>query len=121
MVDDLQSSEESAFVIEEVDRVIHTAIEQHLKDELFDENKVPQWINSICEGCVSGLGDLKKPFKYTVTCLIMQKNGAGVHTANSCYWDTVTDGVVTVKWPSDKHKDQNKTMYCVVTVFGLGL
>ena len=26
----------------------------------------------------------------------MQKNGAGVHTAHSCYWDTVTDGVVTV-------------------------
>ena len=26
------------------------------------------------------------------TCVIMQKNGAGIHSANSCYWDTVTDG-----------------------------
>jgi len=22
----------------------------------------------------------------------MQKSGAGLHTANSCYWDTTTDG-----------------------------
>lgn len=22
----------------------------------------------------------------------MQKSGAGLHTANSCYWDTATDG-----------------------------
>jgi len=58
---------------------------------------------------------------YKVTCAIMQKNGAGVHTSLACHWDTVTDGVVTVKWPGDKQKDQNKSMYCIVTVFGLGM
>jgi dynein light chain Tctex-type 1 len=49
----------------------------------------------------------------------MQKNGAGVHTTHSCYWDTVTDGALMVKWPGDKAKDQNKTMYCIVSVYGL--
>lgn len=29
---------------------------------------------------------------FTVNCTIMQKSGAGLHTANSCYWDTATDG-----------------------------
>ncbi|KAJ0070264.1 hypothetical protein NL108_007616, partial [Boleophthalmus pectinirostris] len=24
-------------------------------------------------------------------CTIMQKSSAGLHTANSCYWDTATD------------------------------
>ncbi len=66
------------------------------------------------------LTGLEKPFKYVVTCTIMQKNGAGLHTALSCNWDTVTDGVLTVKWPSDQHKDYNKTLYCIVNVFALG-
>jgi dynein light chain Tctex-type 1 len=57
--------------------------------------------------------------RHVVTVAIMQKNGAGVHTTHSCYWDTVTDGALMVKWPGDKAKDQNKTMYCIVSVFGL--
>ena len=77
---------------------------------------------------------------------VVQKNGAGLHTASSCYWDNSTDGewlrlfllgsslefrsfcVVskfaiaslnytgscTVRW-------ENKTMYCIVSVFGLAI
>lgn len=29
---------------------------------------------------------------FAVTCAVMQKTGAGLHTANSCYWDTTMDG-----------------------------
>ncbi|CAN8018641.1 unnamed protein product [Ixodes persulcatus] len=32
------------------------------------------------------------PFAVPVTCVIMEKNGAGLHTATSCYWDNTTDG-----------------------------
>jgi len=96
-------------------------IEAHLKDQIHDETKVARWIDSICETCMQELLQLGKPFKYLLTCAIMQKNGAGVHTSLACHWDTVTDGVVTVKWPGDKQKDQNKSMYCIVTVFGLGM
>lgn len=75
-----------------------------------------------------------------VTCVIMQKNGAGLHTASSCFWDSNTDGKVgfpglgvptptapaltpsplpptgscTVRW-------ENKTMYCIVSAFGLSI
>lgn len=41
---------------------------------------------------MKNLTALNTPFKYVVTCLIMQKNGAGLHTAASCYWDNSTDG-----------------------------
>lgn len=44
----------------------------------------------------------------------MQKNGAGLHSASSCYWDNNTDGTCTVRW-------ENKTMYCIVSVFGLAI
>ena len=36
-----------------------------------------------------GLG---KPFKYIVTCVIMQRNGAGLHATSSCFWDNANDG-----------------------------
>lgn len=32
------------------------------------------------------------PTSFQVSCVIMQKNGAGLHTASSCYWDNTTDG-----------------------------
>ena len=44
------------------------------------------------ESCIKKLKDLNKPFKYIVTAVLMQKNGAGLHTATSCYWDNTTDG-----------------------------
>ena len=40
--------------------------------------------------------------------------GAGLHTAASCWWDATTDGSRTVRW-------ENKTMYCICTVFGLAV
>ena len=75
----------------------------------------------IIESCIKKLKDLNKPFKYIgartrhaaicsptlvprcsrpfvlcsslpVTAVIMQKNGAGLHTATSCFWDNTTDG-----------------------------
>ena len=66
-MDDLQSSEESAFVGEEVDRIIHQSIEHYLKEKTYDEKLVPHWIDAICETCMKGLSDLNKPFKYVGT------------------------------------------------------
>ncbi|RLN45244.1 hypothetical protein BBJ29_002535 [Phytophthora kernoviae] len=81
------------FVAEEVDRIILASIESCLKDEVYDEQKVSQWIDFICESIMKGLGELRKPLKYI-----------GAHV---------------VKWPGDKHKDHNRSMYCVTTVSGL--
>ena len=41
----------------------------------------------------------------------MQKNGAGLASAASTYWDAEKDGLCKVMW-------ENQTMHCVVTVFG---
>lgn len=35
-----------------------------LSNETYDEYKVSQWVDSICEGCMKGLIELNKPFKY---------------------------------------------------------
>ena len=61
------------------------------------------------------------PATRAVTAVIMQKTGAGIHSAAACYDHPETDGMYTVKWPSDKHKDHNRYLMCIVTVFGLSL
>ena len=34
--------------------------------------KVNQWTNGVVESCLASLTKLQKPFKYIVTCVIMQ-------------------------------------------------
>lgn len=43
------------------------------------------------------LHDVSKPFKYVVTCVIVQKNGAGFHIGHSAYWDMSNDNVCQVR------------------------
>lgn len=43
-------------------------------------------------GIVGGSSHLTVAVCLPVTCAVMQKTGAGLHTANSCYWDTSMDG-----------------------------
>lgn len=54
--------------------------------------KVAQWNSNIVELVLKKLTGMNKPFKYIVTCVIMQKNGAGIHAANACFWDNTSDG-----------------------------
>jgi len=66
------------------------------------------------------LTELNKPFKYVVSCMIMQRNGAGIHSAHSCFFDVSNDNVARIAWPLANARDQhNSRMYCIVTVFGV--
>ncbi|CAI9718250.1 Hypothetical predicted protein [Octopus vulgaris] len=113
-MDDLQGSEENTFVVDDVTNIIKESVENVIGSNAYQHNKINQWTSNVVEQCLSQLTKLNKPFKYIVTCVIMQKNGAGLHTASSCFWDNTTDGSCTVKW-------ENKTMYVIVSVFGLAI
>ncbi|XP_037081012.1 dynein light chain Tctex-type 1-like [Pollicipes pollicipes] len=108
------TSEETQFVVDEVSNIIKEAVESTIGGNTYQQAKVNQWASSVVESCLGALTKLQKPFKYIVTSVIMQKTGAGLHTASSCYWDNSTDGSCTVRW-------ENKTMYCIVSVFGLAI
>ncbi|XP_065324512.1 dynein light chain Tctex-type 1-like isoform X3 [Gordionus sp. m RMFG-2023] len=106
--------DENQFIVEEVSTIIKEGVENIIGGNTYLPTKVNQWTSNVVETCLARLTKLGKPFKYIVTCVIMQKNGAGLHTASSCYWDNTTDGSCTVRW-------ENKTMYCIVNVFGLAI
>lgn len=106
--------DENQFVVDDVSKIINDTIEATIGGSMYQQDKVNTWSAAVSEQCLNALSKLKKAFKYVVTCSIMQKTGAGLHTASSCYWDSATDGTCTVRW-------ENKTMYCIVSVFGLAI
>lgn len=106
--------DENQFVVDDVTKLVQDTVESVLGGTSYQQDKVNHWSATVSEQTLSALSKMRKSFKYVVTCSIMQKTGAGLHTASSCYWDSATDGTCTVRW-------ENKTMYCVVTVFGLAI
>jgi len=84
--------DEPEFVSEEVIQVIKSCIESTLSNTVYDKKKLNGWCNRVVEGCIKGVLKMDKPFKYVVTCILMQKNGAGLTTTATCYWDQQTDG-----------------------------
>ncbi|XP_006227963.1 dynein light chain Tctex-type 1 isoform X1 [Rattus norvegicus] len=99
-MEDFQASEETAFVVDEVSNIVKEAIESAIGGNAYQHSKVNQWTTNVVEQTLSQLTKLGKPFKYIVTCVIMQKNGAGLHTASSCFWDSSTDGRVLTPMPT---------------------
>ncbi|KAI4802484.1 dynein light chain Tctex-type 1-like [Pseudochaenichthys georgianus] len=113
-MDEDQTEEETTFVVDEVSKIIKESVEATIGANAYQHSRVNQWTTSVVEQCLSQLSKLGKPFKYIVTCIIMQKTGAGLQTASTCFWDNSTDGSCVVRW-------ENKSMYCIVSVFGLAI
>mmetsp|Transcript_25102 Transcript_25102/g.37177 ORF Transcript_25102/g.37177 Transcript_25102/m.37177 type:complete len:117 (-) Transcript_25102:486-836(-) len=107
-----------SFDSNQIEPIITKSIDQVLGKESYDETKSKQWINDICEKCIEGMASMEKPYKYAVTCVIMQRNGAGLQSAHSCYWNLDQDHTVQVSWPNDKTQNTRSDgqMICIVTV-----
>lgn len=109
---DFQDGQE--FSVEDVETVVKSAIGVVLNNAMYNPNKVENWSNSIIDTTLKGLQSLNRPYKYAVSVIIMQKNGAGLISTISSYWDTTKDGYCKVTW-------ENNTMHCIVTVFGISV
>ncbi|CAG0912753.1 unnamed protein product [Notodromas monacha] len=108
------TTDEAKFNVEEAKVLVTETIENNLGGVVYNPTKIKSLTNGVVEKIVTQLTRLNKPFKYIVTCLIMQKSGAGLNSASSCYWDDSSDGVCNVRW-------DNKTLYCMVSVYGLAI
>lgn len=102
------------FPKELVSNAIKNAVDSVITfDTPYEHQKVPQQVSNIVETSIKRLAQLDRPYKYIVTCTIMQNNGAGFHTASSAYWDSC-DGTYI-------HKVEGKNLYVITTVFALSL
>ena len=106
--------EDDAFPSDDVYSILKESADGAIGSSDYQRTKVGVWTSAIVQQSLSQLSKIEKPFKYIVTCMMMQKTGAGFHTASSCYWDNTADDSCTVKW-------ENNSMYCVISAFGLTL
>lgn len=67
-----------------------------------------------CSGILENLQKMSDAFKYIVTVVVLQRSNTGFHLFSTCYWDQALDGTATIQW-------ENKSMHCIVTVFGVSL
>eukprot|EP00929_Paragymnodinium_shiwhaense_P009296 TRINITY_DN11341_c0_g1_i1.p1 TRINITY_DN11341_c0_g1~~TRINITY_DN11341_c0_g1_i1.p1 ORF type:complete len:111 (-),score=37.16 TRINITY_DN11341_c0_g1_i1:196-528(-) len=101
---------ENEFVSEQVNEIAKAAVTKTLGSAAYSKDRVNGWCAQIIDECLKELAKLNKPFKYVVTCVIMQKSGTPLHTGLGLFWDTKTDGVICVQTGMD-------TMDCITTVF----
>lgn len=79
----------------------------------YNHQRVPQIVSQIVDTVVQRLVQTAKlPRKYIAHCSILQKNGAGFHAISACAWDSKSDGCFV-------YKAENKTMICVLTIYGV--
>lgn len=105
---------ESTFVPDEAKTRMKEVVDALLVDATYDQAMVAKWVNAIVEDTTKAMVSMNKPFKYITTCVIMQRTGAGLHTASSCYWDSTLDGYAVLRVDL-------KTMYIIATVFAVAL
>jgi dynein light chain Tctex-type 1 len=89
-------------------------VAQFLGDKEYTASEAQQWSTKLSEQLILELKELSGAFKFCVTCVIMQRLEAGLHISSTCYWDTMADGSLTVRWDS-------KSMYCIINIFALAL
>lgn len=84
-----------------------------MPEPAYDHQRANQVINEICDATIQKLMHCSRlSRKYIAHCTIVQKNGAGLCTAAACSWNQDSDGCFA-------YKAENKTMICILTVFGV--
>ena len=58
-------------------------------------------VNQLIDVAIRGLCKLNKPFKYSITALLMQNNGTGMNTCLLEYNEPDTDGVTVQREVGD--------------------
>ena len=106
--------ENAEFNVEDIEIIAKKAVATILIDQIYNNKKVNEWTNAIVTSCLKDLQNYARPFKYVITCLIMQNNGAGLNSSASMVWDKTKDGYCKVTWDND-------TINCLVTIFGVSV
>ena len=79
---------------EKISEEVEQIVKQKLQNERWSAKKVDGWSKDIIDAILKMLAEMKKPYKFIVSCIIMQKNGAGLYSTAGSIWNETTDGRV---------------------------
>eukprot|EP00919_Chromeraceae_sp_WS-2016_P076721 GHVR01181387.1.p1 GENE.GHVR01181387.1~~GHVR01181387.1.p1 ORF type:complete len:113 (+),score=18.88 GHVR01181387.1:89-427(+) len=99
---------------EPANKILKNTVESVLSTATYNPKEVQTWVDALTQGIVEKLQELNSSFKYIVSSVILQRSNSGFHCSSTCFWDFVSDGSLTFRW-------ENKTMICIVTVFGVAV
>ncbi|ORX93299.1 Tctex-1-domain-containing protein [Basidiobolus meristosporus CBS 931.73] len=102
---------EKVFDVEQVTSILKQTVENTIVEHTYVHSRAKEWNNTITENCLKRLALLNKSIKYIVNCTILENNGSGIHTANSCYWDEAHDAMASYHFTND-------VVHVIVTAYG---
>ena len=102
------------FETDTVRSITEQSIQSALNGQVYDHSSVNKWSSEILETTLRTLCERFPAYKFVSQCLILQKAGGGLHVSSSCYWDSNSDGMVTVRW-------ENESLHCIVSIYGLAV
>ncbi|KAE9552299.1 hypothetical protein FO519_004485 [Halicephalobus sp. NKZ332] len=98
---------------EEVNNVTKEVLDNIIGQNSYQHTEAVKWNQQVVEGITMRLADLNRPYKYCVSCVIMQTGlGAGLNVASTCFWDKTTDQSYSLRW-------DNKAIVAVLSVFAV--
>ena len=99
-------AEDVDFEEEQVKKVILDTLENDCPpDKNLNANNFKEFSRSIVDDLYKELHKLKKMFKYSVTVLLQQKNGAAINFGCAMYVDNNADGQVTYFYSENRYYD----------------
>ena len=104
--------------LEELERIIKEAINETFaakdgKDVTYIPSKIETWSNTVQDKCLQKIIARESKLKACVTCIIMQKTGAALHTTAATFWErNEADIFCTVPW-------ENNSLHCIVTIYAM--
>ena len=88
-----ENDDDLSFPQEEINQILQTVVETTLETAEWDEKKVPGWINDICDKTMKQLIEMKYPYKFVVTCMLIQKTDKPLLSTFSVSWENNMDGI----------------------------
>uniref|UniRef100_A0A7S3CPD7 Uncharacterized protein n=1 Tax=Strombidium rassoulzadegani TaxID=1082188 RepID=A0A7S3CPD7_9SPIT len=109
------------FPNETINQIVLNTAESVLENAQWDEKKVPGWINEICETVTKQLIEMKRPYKYIVNCMLIQKTDKPLYSCLSARYENNVDGIENVVYPAPRQQKElaSKTIQCLATVIAL--
>lgn len=106
--------EERLTLADDASVICAEVLARHFKTESrYQHNRASALVSNIADQIVQRLTqEAKLPRKYIAHVTVMEKNGSGLYMISSCSWNSTSDACYV-------HKEENNSMWCIVTVYGV--
>ena len=105
------SQTEFADIKEELTKTVQEILNSDLEDKTeYEHEKAQEWVSTICDKIIKTLHEEQSGFKFMCTGTIFPKGNAALEFSAACFWNSKTDGSITVQYESDY-------IHCFVCLF----